>query len=225
MRALAAAPDPDARVREQDRPRRCRRARASWARSPQADSGGRRDVTSANRRGNTCGRRRGTCRRLLHVARSSSCWRITTTRSSLRTSTTRRAMSPRRLRDALAAQTRQALVHPVFCGSAITGAGVDLAPAPRSPSCCPQPAGDADGPVAGSVFKIERGRAATGSPTSACSPAPSGRETGCPFGGDHEAKVTAISVFEHGTAVAATVRRGGADREALGPRRRSSSAT
>ena len=30
------------------------------------------------------------------------------------------------LRDSLAVQTRRALVHPVFFGSAITGAGVEL---------------------------------------------------------------------------------------------------
>jgi ribosomal protection tetracycline resistance protein len=67
-------------------------------------------------------------------------------------------LSDRRLRAALGAQTRRALVHPVFFGSAITGAGVpplmaglaELLPARR---------GDADGPVAGRVFKIERGAA------------------------------------------------------------------
>src|ERR1700741_2550923 len=36
-----------------------------------------------------------------------------------------KAVSYDRLREALAAQTRRALVHPVFFGSAITGAGVD----------------------------------------------------------------------------------------------------
>ena len=49
-------------------------------------------------------------------------------------------------------------MHPVFCGSAITGAGVpslmkgiaELLPAAE---------GDADGPLSGSVFKIERGSA------------------------------------------------------------------
>ncbi len=59
---------------------------------------------------------------------------------------------------ALVAQTEQAKVHPVFFGSAITGAGVDalregiaeLLPATR---------GDADGPLAGTVFKIDRGPA------------------------------------------------------------------
>ena len=44
-----------------------------------------------------------------------------------RTSTDGRPSRPRRLRGVLAAQTRRALVHPVFFGSAITGAGVDRA--------------------------------------------------------------------------------------------------
>ncbi|MFC4021540.1 GTP-binding protein [Micromonospora sp. GCM10011542] len=63
-----------------------------------------------------------------------------------------------RLRRALAAQTARALVQPVFAGSAITGAGVHeliggitgLLPAGR---------GDADAPVSGTVFAIERGPA------------------------------------------------------------------
>ncbi|MFF3504287.1 GTP-binding protein [Streptomyces sp. NPDC003247] len=62
------------------------------------------------------------------------------------------------LRDELARQTRNALVHPVFWGSAITGAGTaelltgitELLPSAR---------GDADGPLSGTVFKIERGPA------------------------------------------------------------------
>jgi ribosomal protection tetracycline resistance protein len=67
-------------------------------------------------------------------------------------------VSYRRLRAELAAQTRQALVHPVFFGSAITGAGVDALIAGIKeflPAAC----GGADGPVAGTVFKVERGPA------------------------------------------------------------------
>jgi len=69
-----------------------------------------------------------------------------------------RGMSPHRLAEALAAQTRQALVHPVLCGSAITGAGVDLLLA-AIPKLLPAAAGAPDDEVGGSVFKIERGRA------------------------------------------------------------------
>jgi ribosomal protection tetracycline resistance protein len=59
----------------------------------------------------------------------------------------------------LAAQTRRAVVHPVFCGSAVTGAGVrELAGGIAELL----PAGGSDGddqPVSGTVFKIERGPA------------------------------------------------------------------
>jgi len=62
------------------------------------------------------------------------------------------------LRKQLAVQTQQALVHPVFFGSAFLGAGteplmeglVELLPAL---------AGNARGPVSGRVFKVERGAA------------------------------------------------------------------
>lgn len=61
-----------------------------------------------------------------------------------------------RLRKALARQTRRALIHPVYFGSAITGAGLeslipglaDLAPTQRP---------NLDAPASGAVFKIERG--------------------------------------------------------------------
>ncbi|MDV9201582.1 translation factor GTPase family protein [Streptomyces sp. Wh19] len=107
-----------------------------------------------------------------------------------------------RLREELATQTGRSLVHPVYFGSAITGAGVDtlidgvreLLPASR---------GDADGPVSGTVFKVERG--------------PGGEKTAyvrmfsgtvrirdrLPFGrgdGRAEGRVTGISVFEQGSA-------------------------
>ncbi|MBP2050107.1 ribosomal protection tetracycline resistance protein [Streptomyces griseochromogenes] len=63
-----------------------------------------------------------------------------------------------RLRTALAARTRQALVHPVVFGSAITGAGVDelITGIER---LLPRADGDQDGPLSGTVFKVERGPA------------------------------------------------------------------
>ncbi|SEU14418.1 elongation factor G [Nonomuraea wenchangensis] len=68
------------------------------------------------------------------------------------------AVPPARLRAALAAQTRDALVHPVFFGSAITGAGVDdLVAGVRE--LLPAAGGDPGGPVSGAVFKVERGPA------------------------------------------------------------------
>lgn len=60
------------------------------------------------------------------------------------------------LHDELAAQTRQALVHPVFFGSAITGVGVD-ALLDGIQKLLPSSAGDARGSLSGTVFKIERG--------------------------------------------------------------------
>ncbi|GGY94364.1 tetracycline resistance protein, tetM/tetO subfamily [Streptomyces olivaceoviridis] len=63
-----------------------------------------------------------------------------------------------RLRRALAAQTRDARVHPVYFGSAITGAGVsELTDGIRR--LLPTAAGDPDGPLSGTVFKVERGPA------------------------------------------------------------------
>ncbi|WP_031172224.1 elongation factor G [Streptomyces durhamensis] len=63
-----------------------------------------------------------------------------------------------RLRAALAAQTRRALVHPVYFGSAITGAGVPELTAGIE-RLLPTADGDPDGPLSATVFKVERGPA------------------------------------------------------------------
>lgn len=108
----------------------------------------------------------------------------------------------RRLRDELAAESKQALAHPVFFGSALTGAGVESLMAGIA-ELLPAPEGDADGPVSGTAFKVERG--------------PNGEKIAyvrmfsgtvrtrdrVRFGQDGERKVTAVGVFEDG----ATVRR------------------
>jgi ribosomal protection tetracycline resistance protein len=60
------------------------------------------------------------------------------------------------LRAALARQAAGALVHPVFHGSALTGAGVDALQHAIA-ELLPAASGDADGPVSGAVFKIDRG--------------------------------------------------------------------
>lgn len=65
---------------------------------------------------------------------------------------------PARLRAALAEQTRRALVHPVYFGSAVTGAGI-TALTDGIKELLPAAGDDADGPVSGTVFKVERGRA------------------------------------------------------------------
>jgi ribosomal protection tetracycline resistance protein len=63
-----------------------------------------------------------------------------------------------RLRRALATQTGRARTHPVFFGSAITGAGVHPLIAGLT-ELLPAATGDSTGPVSGTVFKIERGPA------------------------------------------------------------------
>jgi ribosomal protection tetracycline resistance protein len=65
------------------------------------------------------------------------------------------ALSYRRLRAELVAQTRTALVHPVFFGSAITGAGVEALMA-GIVDLLPSATGHADAPQSGAVFKIGR---------------------------------------------------------------------
>jgi ribosomal protection tetracycline resistance protein len=61
-----------------------------------------------------------------------------------------------RLRRAISAQSRRALVHPVLMGSAIAGVGVEDVLA-SIPELLPEARGDAAAPVRGRVFKIERG--------------------------------------------------------------------
>jgi ribosomal protection tetracycline resistance protein len=104
-----------------------------------------------------------------------------------------------RLREALAAQTRQGLVHPAFFGSALTGAGVDTLLS-SVPELLPSASGDPEGPLAAAVFKIERG--------------PRGEkvtyvrvESGTlhvrdrvQFGGEGQGKVTSLVVFQRGAA-------------------------
>ena len=62
------------------------------------------------------------------------------------------------MRAALAAQTRACQMHPVFFGSAITGAGVEDLRA-EIPALLPAPEADDRAPLSGAVFKVERGPA------------------------------------------------------------------
>jgi ribosomal protection tetracycline resistance protein len=59
-----------------------------------------------------------------------------------------------RLHKELARQSKRALVHPVYYGSAITGAGVDALTA-GGMELLPADRRDASGPVDGTVFKVE----------------------------------------------------------------------
>jgi ribosomal protection tetracycline resistance protein len=104
-----------------------------------------------------------------------------------------------RLRAELARQTGRALVHPVFLGSAVTGAGVaSLTAGIRE--LLPAAEGDAGGPVSGAVFKIERGPAGEKIAYVRLFSGTVRVRDRLRFG-PHEGKVTAIAVFEHGAAV------------------------
>jgi ribosomal protection tetracycline resistance protein len=108
------------------------------------------------------------------------------------------------LRGKLADQVRDTLVHPVFFGSAVTGAGVDLL-LRELPALLPAAGQDAAGPVSGRVFKVERGPAGD---KVAYARLFSGTlavrdrvqfGTG-PSGRGRDGKVTAVSVFADGGA-------------------------
>ena len=109
-------------------------------------------------------------------------------------------VSYRRLRDELAAQTKQALVHPVFFGSAITGAGVDALIAGIA-ELLPAAEGDVDGPVSGTVFKVERGPAGERIAYVRMFSGTVRTRDRMQVRGDDERKITAISVFDRGSAV------------------------
>ena len=106
----------------------------------------------------------------------------------------------RRLRERLAVQTGRALVHPVFFGSAITGAGVEPLMAGIA-ELLPAAAGDADGPVSGTVFKIERGLSGEKIAYVRMFSGTVRIRDRLRFGRDVEDKVTAVGVFARGLAV------------------------
>jgi ribosomal protection tetracycline resistance protein len=105
-----------------------------------------------------------------------------------------------RLRAALAAQTRTALVHPVYFGSAVTGAGVD-ALVEGIAELLPVASGSAGDPVSGTVFKIERGPAGEKIAHVRMFSGTVRVRDRLPYGAGEEGKVTAVSVFERGTDV------------------------
>ena len=109
-------------------------------------------------------------------------------------------VSLRRLRGALAAQTGRAAVHPVFFGSAITGAGVEALMSGIT-ELLPTASGDADGSVSGMVFKIDRGHGGEKRAYVRMFCGTVGTRDRLRFGRDGEGKVTAIGVFDRGSAV------------------------
>jgi len=105
----------------------------------------------------------------------------------------------RRLRQALAKQTGRALLHPVFFGSAITGAGVEPLMSGIA-ELLPASEGDADGPASGTVFKIERGPAGEKIAYVRMFSGTVRIRDRLRFGPAGEGKVTALSVFDRGAA-------------------------
>jgi ribosomal protection tetracycline resistance protein len=109
-------------------------------------------------------------------------------------------VSYRQLRGELAAQTRRALVHPVLFGSAITGAGVNALIAGIT-ELLPAAEGDVDGPASGTVFKVERGPAGEKIAYVRLFSGTVRTRDRLQLHGDHQRKVTAIRVFDRGSAV------------------------
>ena len=109
------------------------------------------------------------------------------------------SISAGRLRAALAAQTAQAIVHPMFFGSAMTGAGIDLLLA-GIPQLLPATEGEPDGPVSGTIFKIERGSSGEKIAYVRLFSGTLRARDRLPVGHGLEGKATAISVFEQGAA-------------------------
>ncbi len=112
----------------------------------------------------------------------------------------REDVSPQRLRQALAAQTKQAVVHPVYLGSAITGAGVDALTAGIK-EFLPSIPGDMNAPLSGVVFKVERGDSGEKIAYVRLFAGTIRVRDRVAFGNGHAEKVTAMEVFDRGGAV------------------------
>jgi len=107
--------------------------------------------------------------------------------------------TPSRLRAELAAKVAEGRAHPVYFGSAITGAGID-ALRDGIENLLPAKEADVHAPLSGAVFKVER---APGGEKIAYVRLFSGSvavRDKVPLG-DGEGKITAISVFDNGSAV------------------------
>ncbi|MGW2414044.1 GTP-binding protein [Streptomyces tubercidicus] len=114
------------------------------------------------------------------------------------------ALPYERLRGELAEQTKRGLVYPVFFGSAATGAGLEALMAGLT-ELLPTAGGAADGPVSGTVFKVERGPAGEKIAYVRMFSGTVRTREPLPFHGPgaprpDAAKVSAISVFEQGEA-------------------------
>jgi ribosomal protection tetracycline resistance protein len=110
------------------------------------------------------------------------------------------AITGARLRAELAAQTKRGLVHPVFFGSAITGAGIEPLIAGIA-ELLPAQVGDPAGPVSGHIFKIERGSSSEKIAYVRMFSGTIRARDRLRFGAGLDAKVTGVAVFERGSAV------------------------
>ncbi len=105
-----------------------------------------------------------------------------------------------RLRAELAAQTRQALIHPVYFGSAITGAGLGCLTAALA-EFLPASCGDAGALAAGTVFKVERGPAGEKVAYVRMFSGTLHTRQQVPYGADGDGRITGLSVLAGGPAV------------------------
>jgi ribosomal protection tetracycline resistance protein len=104
-----------------------------------------------------------------------------------------------RLRAELAEQTARGLVHPVFFGSAMTGAGITELMTGIA-ELLPASDGGPEGPLSGTIFKIERGSNAEKIAYVRMFSGTVQVRDRLTFGPGLEDKVTALAVFEHGPA-------------------------
>jgi ribosomal protection tetracycline resistance protein len=111
----------------------------------------------------------------------------------------RRRLAYRALRANLGKQTGDTLLHPVFFGSAITGAGIE-ALIDGITGLLPAREGDATGPVSATIFKVERGSA--GERIAYARMFSGSLRTRDRFAiGGRERRLTALAVFDRGPAV------------------------
>jgi ribosomal protection tetracycline resistance protein len=109
------------------------------------------------------------------------------------------AASYGRLRAELANQTGRSVLHPVFFGSASTGAGVDALTAGLT-ELLPPASGAQSGAGSGTVFKVERGPGGEKIAYVRMFTGTFATRKPVRYGAGHSAKITAISVFDGGPA-------------------------
>jgi len=110
------------------------------------------------------------------------------------------ACSYGQLRRDLAGRTAGGLLHPVYFGSAMTGAGVEALTS-GIVELLPAHADSPDGPVAGTVFKVERGPVGEKIAYVRMSTGTLRTRDRLRLGRGTEARITSIAVFEAGSAV------------------------